>query len=86
MPYKDDDDEDGTPVVRERLFTCPSCKASFKLKVSAFRGQKTVKCVNADCGKEISVEVKSDSMSQLDRAMNDLDKTLGKLGDFKIDI
>ena len=81
-----DDDEGGEVAVPERLFTCPACKASFRLKFSAFRGQKTVKCVNADCGKDIPVEVKSDPMSGFDRAMNDLDKTLDKLSNFKFDI
>ena len=38
------------------------------------------------CGKDISVEVKSDPMSGFDRAMNDLDKTLDKLSNFKFDI
>jgi len=56
------------------------------MKIRDIRGQKTIKCVNTDCNKEISLIVKSVEKNQFDRAMDQLDKSLDSLGDFKIDL
>jgi len=80
-----DDDEVETPANSDREFICPACKTSFKMKVREITGLKTVKCVNTTCGQEISLEIKYDPMSQFDRAMSQLDKTMDKLSDFKFD-
>ena len=83
MSYADEDIDASASL--ERDFTCPACKTSFKMKVRELTGQKTVKCINATCGREISLEVKNEPMSQFDRAMDNLDKALDKLNDFKFD-
>ena len=86
MPYDDDDEELDSVDNREREFTCPSCNTTFKMKMRDIRGQKTIKCINTDCNKEISLIVKSIEKSQFDRAMDQLDKSLDSLGDFKMDL
>lgn len=85
MPYDDDEEEVDSADKMEREVECPACKTTFKTKVRDIQGRKTVKCINTECGKEISLVVKPDETSQFDRAMKDLDRTLDGLGDFKID-
>ncbi len=82
----DYDEEFDSTANLEREFKCPACKTIFKMKVGDIQGQKSVKCINTECGKEISLAVKTDDSSQFDRAMEQLNKTMDKMGDFKIDI
>ena len=57
---------------------CPGCKRVNKATLKQVQSMSQVRC--SGCGKTIRIDKKGDDLGKVTRAMDDLEKTLKKLG------